>query len=121
MATRYFTYRYSGQRQQIGKYSGQVYFFKAGLVTAVDNEQDADWFLNMGSPENGVYPYRETDASGNPIGPFPPIDFSRRQAMINPKLFPSDVGVPEAHEWRRITETLGDPTLYYHHVRKRIR
>ena len=120
MATRYFKYRYSGTRQQIG-HSGRVYWFSQDIITPVDSERDADWFLRMGSPETGIYFYRETNVAGDPIGPFPPIDPRLRQAMIDPKRFPSDQGLPMAAEWRHVTETLGDPTLYYHYIRKRIR
>lgn len=38
---RYFTYRYSGERQQIGS-GGAVYNFAYGSVTQVDNNDDAD-------------------------------------------------------------------------------
>lgn len=117
---RYFTYRYTGSRQQIGK-SGTVYWFAQGSVTPVANNDDAEWFLHMGSPETGIYYYRETDISGNPIGPFPPVDLNNRQAIINTKRFPSDQGVPEYPEWKLTTETLADPTLYYHYIRKRLR
>lgn len=117
---RYFTYRYSGSRQQIG-HSGRVYWFASDLVTEVPFEEDANWFLRMGSPETGIYYYRETDVSGNPIGPFPPINPELRVASIDTRRFPSDKGVPNAPEWRLITETMADPTLYYHYVRRRIR
>lgn len=117
---RYFTYRYSGSRQQIGT-TGRVYWFQYGAVTEVPIEEDAEWFLHMGSPENGVYFYRETDASGNPIGPFPPVDENLRQAMIDVRRFPSDRGLPPAEQWRLTSETLGDPVLYYHYIRKKIR
>lgn len=117
---RYFVYRYSGRRQQIG-HKGRVYWFSATTVTQVDDNDDAEWFLRMGTPESGIYFYRETDVSGNPIGPFPPIDPKLRQSMIDTRRFPSDKGLPPAEEWRYITETLGDPTLYFHHIRKKIR
>jgi len=117
---RYFKYRYSGTRQQIGR-SGKVYWFSQNYVTEVDNEEDAEWFLRMGSPESGIYYYRETDAAGNPIGPFPPVNPELRRSMVNTKQFPSDKGVPSAQEWRLATEIMADPTLYYHFVRKRIR
>jgi hypothetical protein len=120
MADRYFTYRYSGSRQQIGR-SGRVYWFSYGNVTTVPYEEDAEWFLRMGSPESGVYYYRETDISGNPIGPFPPIDPRLRQSMVDTRRFPSDKGLPPAPVWRHTTETLGDPTLYYFYIRRRIR
>lgn len=117
---RYFTYRYSGSRQQIGT-SGAVYWFAFGSVTKVDSQDDAEWFLHMGSPETGIYYYRETDAIGNPIGPFPPIDPALRQSFLDVKRFPSDQGVPPWPEWRLVTETMGDPTLYYHFIRKKLR
>jgi len=120
MATRYFTYRYSGSRQQIGR-SGRVYWFSFGDVTIVPIEGDADWFLRMGSPESGIYYYRETDVSGTPIGPFPPVNPLLRQSMVNTKRFPSDQGLPPAPIWRHVTETLGDPTLYYFYIRNRLR
>jgi len=116
---RYFVYRYSGSRQQIGL-SGKLYWFSRVSITPVESEEDADWFLHMGSPESGLYPYRETDALGNPIGNFPPVDMSRRVAMVDPKKYPTD-NSPPAGEWRELTETLADPTLYFHHIRERMR
>lgn len=117
---RYFRYRYSGSRQQIGR-SGRVYWFSPTSITEVPFEEDAEWFLKMGSPESGIYYYRETDAAGEPIGAFPPINPRLRQSMVNPKRFPSDLGLPPAPVWRHTTETLGDPTLYYFYIRKRLR
>lgn len=114
---RYFTYRYRGRRQQIGR-SGRLYWFSFGGVTPVESEVDANWFLKMGSPESGVYFFREVNEQGEPIGPFPPIDMSKRVAMIDPKQFPSDDS-PPASEWREMTETLADPTLYFHHIRQK--
>jgi len=120
MATRYFKYRYSGTRQQIG-HTGRVYWFSPDTITHVDEDRDAEWFLHMGSPESGIYYYRETDVIGNPIGLFPPINPSLRQSLIDTRRFPSDRGLPPAPEWRYITETMGDPTLYFHHIRVKIR
>ena len=120
MATRYFRYRYSGTRQQIGR-SGTVYWFSPTTITKVEDDLDSDWFLGMGSPESGIYYYRETDVAGNPIGQFPPINLSLRSSMVDTRRFPSDKGVPPAHEWKLITETLGDPTLYFHHIRSKMR
>lgn len=117
---RYFTYRYSGSRQQIGK-TGTVYWFSYKSVTPVADNDDAEWFLHMGSPESGIYYYRETDITGTPIGVFPPVNMALRQAMIDPRNFPTDRGVPNAEPWRLTTEVMADPTLYYHYVRKRIR
>jgi len=116
---RYFTYRYSGTKQQRGK-SGRLYWFAYGYVTEVPIEEDAEWFLHMGTPENGMYQYRETDAAGNPIGAFPPINLDLRQAAIDPKTFPSDKS-PSAPEWKLMTETMADPVLYYHHIREKRR
>ena len=120
MPTRYFTYRYSGNRQQIGM-TGRVYWFSPTMVTEVPFEEDAEWFLHMGSPDSGIYYYRETDAAGVPIGLFPPINPKLRNSMIDTRRFPSDRGVPEAKEWRHLTEVLGDPTMYFHHIRSWIR
>lgn len=120
MATRYFTYRYSGRRQQIG-HSGTVYWFTNTHSTPVYDEEDAVWFLNMGTPESGIYFFRETNAAGIPIGPFPPINPNLRNSMVDTRRFPSDKGVPDWPEWRLITETLGDPTLYFHHIRRKMR
>lgn len=116
---RYFTYRYSGSIQQIG-FSGNVYWFSFGCVTPVASNEDAEWFLHMGSPESGIYYFRETNSAGTPIGPFPPIDMSKRVAMVDPKSYPSDSS-PPASEWIEITETLADPTLYFHHIREKRR
>ena len=117
---RFFLAAFSAPRQQIGK-AGRVYWFSPTTVTRVDDNEDAEFFLHMGSPETGIYPFRETDSLGNPIGPFPPINPALRNSIIDTKRFPSDTGVPEHAEWRLITETYGDPTLYYHHIRRRIR
>jgi hypothetical protein len=118
---RYFKYRYSQQFYQLGPYSNKLYFFSMTTVTEVDNNQDAEVFLHMGSPESGYYLFRETDATGKPIGAFPPIDPKLRSSNINPKLYPTDTGAPSAEEWRMATEVLSDPVLYFHHVRQWIR
>jgi hypothetical protein len=120
MPARYFTYRYSGERQQIGSH-GAVYNFAAGSVTQVDDNDDAEWFLHMGSPESGIYYFRETDPAGNPIGAFPPVNPELRQAFLDTRRFPTDRGVPPWQEWRLVTETMGDPTLYFHYIRTKLR
>jgi hypothetical protein len=123
MATRYFAYRFGGVRHVPGPVSGLNYTFvgpdtDGNLVPIrVDDERDARIFLLMGTADAGNYLYRETDAFGNPIGPFPPINPENRESMIDPKRFPSDdLGITAA-EWREITEDLADPTLYYHKTR----
>jgi hypothetical protein len=89
-------------------------------LTERTTEDDANIFLLMGTADAGTYLFREVDAAGNPIGPFPPIDSSQRFSMIDPKRFPSDdIGV-SVKEWRTITEDLSDPFLYYHFSRKRL-
>jgi hypothetical protein len=112
--TRFFTARFGGVRQQLGPASGLSYTFSSKGSTPVDDERDAEIFLHMGTPESGVYLYRETDSAGDPIGPFPPIDIEKRQSMIDPKRFPSDRLDISVQEWRMITEDLADPTLYFH-------
>jgi len=117
MATRYFMYRYGGTITVKGPASGIAYVFSPDTVTPVSDERDAHIFLFMGSPDSGFYLYRETDAYGNPIGPFPPTDPSHRHSMINPRRFPSDSMDITPKEWRTITEDLADPTLYFHYTR----
>ena len=121
MPTRYFTYRYSGSTQQVGPSSGKLYWFQQRIVTPVDDNNDAEYFLHLGSPESGVYSYRETDIAGTPIGPFPPIDMSKRVAMIDQRKFPTDKGMPPADEWRKVSEDLADPVLFYHKSRIKLR
>lgn len=117
---RFFTYRFGGVRQFLGPVSGLSYTFVKDGVTRVDREDDARIFLLMGTADAGTYLFREVDAAGNPVGPFPPIDTSERFSMIDPKRFPSDdIGVT-VKEWRTITEDLSDPFLYYHFSRKRL-
>ena len=118
---RYFTHRYSGSIQLVGVSTHNHYWFAYGAVTQVDNNTDAEYFLHLGTPETGVYPLRETDAAGNPIGPFPPIDLTQREAIIDTRRFPSDRGLPDAKEWREISEDLADPVLYYYYIRERRR
>lgn len=118
--TRYFTYRFGGSRQFLGPVSGLSYWFTKGGVTPVADERDAAIFLLMGSADAGTYFFREVDASGNFIGPFPPINPELRQSMIDPKKFPSDrIGVT-AKEWKEATEDMADPFLYYHFVRTKL-
>lgn len=128
MATRFFTYRFGGVRRWRGPVSGLIYEWEgadstpSGLPTPVrvEDERDAEIFLRMGTPESGFYLFRETDAAGNPIGPFPPVDPEKRQSMIDPKRFPSDdIGVTVG-EWREATEDLADPTLFYHYSRQKL-
>jgi hypothetical protein len=117
---RFFTYRFGGVRQFLGPVSGLSYTFAKDAITRVEREDDASIFLLMGTADAGTYLFREVDISGNPIGPFPPIDTSQRFSMIDPKRFPSDdIGVT-VKEWRTITEDLSDPFLYYHFSRKRL-
>jgi hypothetical protein len=120
MATRYFTARFSATQNILGPSSGLAYLFYPGCVTPVSDPRDAETFLHMGTPESGNYLLREVDASGNPIGPFPPVDMRNRQSMINPRKFPSDQMGVSLHEWREATETYADPTLYFHHVRQKL-
>jgi len=120
VATRFFTYRFGGTRQFRGPASGLSYHFTKGGVTPVADERDAEIFLLMGTPDSGVYLFREVDSLGNPIGPFPPIDTAQRQSMIDPKAFPSDGLEVTVKEWRTLTEDLADPWLYYHHVRRKL-
>lgn len=117
---RYFTYRFGGVRQFLGPVTGLSYTFGKGVVTPVAEQQDAEVFLRMGSPESGTYLFREVDVSGNPIGPFPPINPANRNSMIDPKRFPSDKIDVTVAEWRELTEDLADPWLYFHHVRKKL-
>lgn len=116
---RYFTYIYSdpGVRKEFGNVTGNVYWFRFEEITEVE-DADADYFVFLGSPDIGNYPFREVDINGQPVGPFPPI-YPNRSSMINPKLFPTDTGVPYADEWRLITETMADPILYYHYIREK--
>jgi len=122
VATRYFAYRFGGVRQILGPTSGLSYTFVGPqdgtpVPIRVDREDDARIFLLMGTPDAGNYLFREVDAFGDPVGPFPPIDGTQRESMIDPKRFPSDqIGVTAA-EWREVTEDLADPTLYYHKSR----
>lgn len=118
--TRYFIARFAGSRQALGPASGLSYTFSNLGPIPVEDERDAEIFLRMGTPESGVYLYRETDVAGNPIGDFPPIDSTKRQTMIDPKRFPSDRIDVSVKEWREATEDLADPWLYYHHVRKKL-
>ena len=118
--TRFFTGRFGGVRHFRGPVSGLIYTFSKGDATPVADERDARIFLLMGTPDSGAYIVREVDALGNPVGPFPPIDFSKRQSMIDPKLFPSDGLEVTVKEWRTLTEDLADPWLYYHHVRTKL-
>ena len=120
MATRYFKYRFGGRCNLIGQ-SGRVYYFSMTYVTKVDDENDAEQFLRMGTPESGHYLFRETDAAGNFIGLFPPIDPKLRTSNWDVRKAPTAEGMPLATEWREVTETLADSTLYYHHIRERIR
>ena len=120
MPTRYFMYRYGGIRSIPGPASGIAYVFSPDTVTPVSDERDADIFLHMGSPDSGFYLFRETDAYGNPIGPFPPVDLANRSSMVNPRSFPSDSMDITAREWRVITEDMADPTLYFHYVRRKL-
>lgn len=119
---RFFAYRFGGVRQILGPVSGLSYTFvgpQDGVLvpTRVDDERDARIFLLMGTPDAGNYLFREVDAFGDPVGPFPPVDPERRTSMIDPKRFPSDdLGITAA-EWREVTEDLADPTLYFHKTR----
>jgi len=118
--TRYFTYRFGGSHQVIGPVSGLSYQFTFGDVTPVADDRDAEIFLRMGSPDAGTYFFREVDSTGNPVGPFPPVDPANRNSMMDPKKFPSDrIGVG-VKEWREMTEDLADPFLYYYYVRTRL-
>lgn len=120
MPTRYFTARFSGTRNYPGPYSGLEYLFYPGCITPVADERDAEVFLRMGTPEAGNYLFREVDASGNPIGPFPPINMANRQSMINPRRFPSDQLGITTREWREATEDYADPTLFFHKSRVKL-
>ena len=117
---RYFTYRFGGVRQFLGPVTGLSYTFGKGVVTPVADQQDAEIFLRMGTPEAGTYLFREVDASRTPIGLFPPINRDLRNSMIDPKRFPSDRVDVTVGEWREITEDYADPWLYYHVVRKKL-
>lgn len=118
--TRYFTYRYGGRHQFLGPVSGLSYIFEKGAATPVDREDDAEIFLKMGSPESGVYLFREVDANANPIGPFPPVNPENRTSLINPRRFPSDqIGV-SVKEWREATEDFADPVLFFHKSRVKL-
>lgn len=117
---RYFTARFSGTRNYPGPYSGLEYLFYPGCITPVADERDAEVFLRMGTPEAGNYLFREVDASGNPVGSFPPVNPANRQSMIDPKRFPSDQMGVSIREWRLATEDYADPTLYFHLVRKKL-
>lgn len=120
--TRFFAYRFGGVRQILGPVSGLSYTFVGptdGVLVPirVDREDDARIFLLMGTPDAGNYLFREVNAFGDPIGPFPPVNPNKRESMIDPKRFRSDdIGVTAA-EWREVTEDLADPTLYYHKSR----
>ena len=117
---RFFTYRFGGTRQWLGPISGLSYTFTFGGVTPVADDRDAEVFLRMGTPDGGTYFFREVDAAGTPVGPFPPVDPANRVSMIDPKKFPSDqIGVG-VQEWRELTEDLADPFLYYHYSRKKL-
>ena len=116
---RHFVYRYGGRIRTRGP-SGQLYWFEFNVVSPVANDDDAEYFLHWGTPESGIYWLRETDVAGQPVGAFPPIDMANRVASIDVRKYPSDES-PQAPEWRLITETMGDPTLYYHYVRTRLR
>ena len=122
MPPRYFVSTYAPLFQITGK-SGTPYVFYGPVgaspaPTVVNNDDDADWFRNMGTPEIGAasYPFTETDAAGSPL---PAPTFLYRDSIINTKRFPTDRGVPPAPEWRILTEDYGDPTLYFHFVRKK--
>lgn len=119
---RFFAYRFGGVRQILGPTSGLSYTFVGPtdgvlVATRVDDDRDARIFLLMGTPDAGNYLFREVDAFGDPVGPFPPVDPSKRESMVDPKRFRSDdIGVT-ASEWREVTEDLADPTLYFHKTR----
>jgi hypothetical protein len=97
-----------------------IYTFSKTSATQVDDPRDANIFLLMGTPESGVYLFREVDASLNPVGPFPPVNPANRVSMIDPKRFPSDKMAISVKEWRDVTEDMADPWLYYYFVRKRL-
>ena len=117
---RYFAYRYQnpGFRRELGNVTGKVYWFKYGEVTEVE-DQDGDYFLYLGVPDMGNYPFRELDSNGNPVGPYPPV--VNRYSNLDPRQYPTDTGVPGAAEWRLQTETMADPVLYFHHIREKRR
>ncbi len=118
--TRYFTARFSATRNYPGPYSGLEYLFYPGCVTPVNDERDANAFLLMGTPEAGNYLFREVDANGNPVGPFPPINPANRESMLNPRNYPSDRMGVSTGEWRQVTEDYADPTLYFHKSRVKL-
>jgi hypothetical protein len=120
MPTRYFTARFSGTKNVSGPGSGLEYLFYPGCITPVNDPRDADVFLLMGTPEAGNYLFREVDASGTPIGRFPPVNPLNRQSMINPKRFPSDKMGVTVREWREMTEDYADPTLFFHKSRVKL-
>ena len=120
MPPRYFVSTYVPVLQITGKHGTPYVFYgpPPATPTTVNDEDDADWFRNMGTPEIGSasYPFTETDAAGAPLAP---PTFANRDAIINTKRFPTDRGLPPAPEWRVLTEDYGDPTLYFHFVRKK--
>jgi hypothetical protein len=104
----------------LGPATGLSYTFVYGGVTPVADQRDAEAFLRMGTPETGNYLYREVDASGAPVGLFPPVNPENRQSNVNPRSFPSDDIRISVKEWRDATEDLADPWLYYYYVRRKL-
>jgi len=70
---RFFQYRFQGMRQFQGFVTGKTYIFFQGVTTAVEDE-DGDHFLFGGTHDTTDYDFREVDSSGNPVGPFPPVN-----------------------------------------------
>jgi len=114
---RYFTYVYQnpGTRQEYGHVTHRVYWFRYAEITQVE-DVDGDYLrFHYNVPDMGYYPFIEVDINGNAL-PMPP---NKRTSMLNPLKFPSDTGVPNAPEWRQLTETEADPVLLYHYFREK--
>jgi len=138
--SRWFVMQQRG-RKAVTTPSGNFYFFEAGVLdpstgmrsggvpTEVADE-DGDYFLFQGNTDSGVYLYRESDANGNLIGPFPPIEPRSGQTLAeaseqgkvslwDTRKAPSDKGLPPAKIWRVVSEDMADPVMFYHFARTR--
>jgi len=138
--SRWFVYQGS-DRRAVTAPSGNSYFFEAGVYDPATQtrsggnptevaDEDGDYFLYQGNTDTGVYAYRESDAAGVLIGPFPPIlpgygesaevaAAMGKEAMWDVRKAPTDKGLPPAKVWRTVTEDMSDPVLYYHFIRTR--